>query len=394
MSNVFLSHSSLGGDFYSVLSDGFKDVGLNLWNVENLNAGNELRSEVLAAIRRADLFLAVMDDLNPNVLFELGYALGAGKNVLLLRSIGTKIPSDIASLPVETIDRFDLTTARKIAGLAQAIKPKNSPAKTYETPREMFQAFIDEPELADEYSSRQFEMKTADYFSDLGFKVDLLSCERIEGVDFDVVDEDSGLNILIEVIKRNKNSRVSVGDVQRIYGLTKESSAAGCIVVTTGNYTSSAKDFAESSSIPLLLLSLQDLLDLSKASILKTCVGIRESSAIGVIAKGIDEEIFDAVFQQMLKHFDPLHAGDITATFQFTIEGEGGGKWVFSISDGKCELKKGGISDPSVEILLSADTWLAIRSGALSSHEAFSGGKMKICGDFETALELRSLFQL
>lgn len=278
MKKVFLSHARRDSDLYFMLAHALEDEGVSLFRADTLHAGDEWRSEILAAIRGADVFIAAMDDLNPNVLLELGYALGAGKNVLLLRSAGTKIPFDVAAFPVKTIDRFDMTTAGEIAEWVRSVTVRDRPARDYRNARALFEAILNDPELLDSIPPRDFESQMADFFGDLGFSAELLGARNEQGFDIFLTDNSSELRIVVEVKKQNRNSRVSVSDVQRIVGAAVVASAPAAIIVTSGGFTSSAHYFSDTSPLPVLLIPLEELLTLSKESIIIRCTRSRGSS--------------------------------------------------------------------------------------------------------------------
>lgn len=52
----------------------------------DINAGAEFAEQIQSAIRRADLVVADLTVSNPNVLFEVGMALGLNKPVVLVTS--------------------------------------------------------------------------------------------------------------------------------------------------------------------------------------------------------------------------------------------------------------------------------------------------------------------
>lgn len=271
MKKVFLSHARSDSDLFFMLSHVLEEEGVSLFRADTLRAGDEWRSEILAAIRSADIFIAAMDDLNPNVMLELGYALGAGKNVLLLRSAGTKIPFDVASLPVKTIDRFDLTTAGEIAEWVRSVTVRERPAEDFPNARALFEAILKDPELLDSIPPRDFETSVAEFLGDLGFHADLLAARNEQGFDILLTDIRSDAQIVVEVKKHNRNSRVSVSDVQRIVGAAVVASAHAAMIVTSGGFTSSAHYFSETSPLPILLIPLDELLTLSRESITTRC---------------------------------------------------------------------------------------------------------------------------
>ena len=100
------------------------------------------------------------------------------------------------------------------------------------------------------------------------------------------------------------------------------------------------------------------------------------------------------VFNEMAKHFNPSAATGLTVVYQFNISGTQGGKWAFQIANNACELIEGGVDNPSVEIALADNDWMAIREGKLNSQMAFMQGKLKIKGDMNLAMKLQSLFPI
>jgi hypothetical protein len=100
------------------------------------------------------------------------------------------------------------------------------------------------------------------------------------------------------------------------------------------------------------------------------------------------------VFEEMSKHFNANAATNLDASFQFNISGPSGGIWAFKIRNGSCQLVKGGVDKPSVEIALADQDWMAIRDGKLNSQIAFMQGKLKIKGDMNLAMKLQSIFPI
>ena len=96
--------------------------------------------------------------------------------------------------------------------------------------------------------------------------------------------------------------------------------------------------------------------------------------------------------KRMYKSFKPEVAGNLSASYLFDISGPEGGKWTLSIQDGKCELKAGAITNPTVTISISDQDWLSIQKGTLNSQMAFMMGKLRVSGDMGLAMKLQSMF--
>ncbi|KAF0227519.1 MAG: putative sterol carrier protein [bacterium] len=100
----------------------------------------------------------------------------------------------------------------------------------------------------------------------------------------------------------------------------------------------------------------------------------------------------EETLKEMHKSFNPEIAGNLNATYLFDVSGSTGGKWTLEIKDGKCELKTGTHSNPSVTISISDQDWLAIHEGKLNSQMAFMMGKLRVAGDMSLAMKLQSMF--
>ena len=77
-----------------------------------------LSDQIHSAIRRAEFVVADLTGANPNVLFEVGLALGLNKPVLLLSQGPTKeMPFDLQQLQVAMYRPDDLTAVRRYVEL-------------------------------------------------------------------------------------------------------------------------------------------------------------------------------------------------------------------------------------------------------------------------------------
>lgn len=96
-------------------------------------------------------------------------------------------------------------------------------------------------------------------------------------------------------------------------------------------------------------------------------------------------------FAELSKEIDTEKVKDITATFQWDITGEGGGKWHVKLEGGNVEIAEGETDDPNITITVSAPDWLDVASGKLNGQMAFMTGKIKIQGDMTLAMKLQAL---
>jgi hypothetical protein len=67
--------------------------------VSEENAGERILPDILERIRRAGFTIVDLTDLRPNVFYELGYADGLGKKVIVTAKAGTDLPFDVKDIP-------------------------------------------------------------------------------------------------------------------------------------------------------------------------------------------------------------------------------------------------------------------------------------------------------
>ena len=103
-------------------------------------------------------------------------------------------------------------------------------------------------------------------------------------------------------------------------------------------------------------------------------------------------ESCEETFNLMHKSFSAEVAGNLQASYLFDISGAKGGKWTLEIKEGKCNLKTGTCTNPTVTISISDQDWIAINQGKLNSQMAFMMGKLRVSGDMGLAMKLQSMF--
>lgn len=98
---------------------------------------------------------------------------------------------------------------------------------------------------------------------------------------------------------------------------------------------------------------------------------------------------FDDMAKQLAEARD--RAADLTAIYQYHIEGENGGRWVLAFEDGAATITPGTAEKPDVIITLDEEDMLALASGELSGVEAFMTGKLRVEGDPVLGMRLGSI---
>lgn len=124
---VFISYSHDDVDWVRLFAAALREQSVNVWLDEwQIHAGDSFRDAIEAGLRNSDAIVSVLSRANaqrPNVLFELGVALGTGKRLIPI------IPADLesSSLPSELRKRRYLTkgtpdeAAREVAEALRSV---------------------------------------------------------------------------------------------------------------------------------------------------------------------------------------------------------------------------------------------------------------------------------
>ena len=99
------------------------------------------------------------------------------------------------------------------------------------------------------------------------------------------------------------------------------------------------------------------------------------------------------LFAELPANLDPNTAKGLAATIQFNVTGEAGGRWWVTVRDGRAESGEGSAPNANVTILMDAQDYVDMVTGALNHQIAFMSGRLQISGDMELAMKLRTLFR-
>ncbi len=85
-------------------------------------------------------------------------------------------------------------------------------------------------------------------------------------------------------------------------------------------------------------------------------------------------------------------AGRLNVTYQFQVDGPGGGIWGISIAKGQCTITAGSPSLADVLISMNTDNYQQLAAGQLNVVAAYQAGQIKIIGQPKLALTFTELF--
>lgn len=116
------------------------------------------------------------------------------------------------------------------------------------------------------------------------------------------------------------------------------------------------------------------------------------SSTLHAASNEPDNSTPQQVFDGMRESFKPDKAKGVHARYQWNLSGADGGDWWIEVSDGTYKMGKGKIDNPSITVIASDKTWVALSNGKLKGTWAYLTGRLKVRGDQRVARKLDEIF--
>jgi restriction endonuclease Mrr len=203
-------------------------------------------------------------------MFELGFAMGAGKQVLVVGGSEAKIPSDAASLQLY---RFDENDSRSLWNLVEMIRRKiesvKETAPDIRDAKSKLETMLNNREYLEEYSPKEFEQVIADYFTDIGFNADLSPSRSEKGYDIALtVETKSSIIAVVQVKKYQADGILSISHVRQFVGCLALERLPRGILITNARFSPSSYEVAMKSPKPLLLLTIEELISSNKDALM------------------------------------------------------------------------------------------------------------------------------
>ncbi len=100
------------------------------------------------------------------------------------------------------------------------------------------------------------------------------------------------------------------------------------------------------------------------------------------------------IFEKMPEAFRPEKAGNLKATIQLDLSGDGGGQWAIKIAGGEISVAEEQANSPDLTLAMAASDYVAISHGQVNPMNLFMAGKIKLEGDMGLALKFQDLFDI
>ena len=97
-------------------------------------------------------------------------------------------------------------------------------------------------------------------------------------------------------------------------------------------------------------------------------------------------------FDSLGDRFVASASDGVDATFQFTLEGDGGGTWHVVVKDGGMAVSEGASDAPDSTIEARSGDWVKIVNGKMSGMRAVMTRKMKVGGNVTLARKMQQMF--
>ncbi|KKG14167.1 hypothetical protein EO98_09350 [Methanosarcina sp. 2.H.T.1A.6] len=232
-------------DHYNIYKDNFQ--------IDSTNA--DLANSMQNLINKCDLLIAFLTDTNYNVIFELGYALGKGKKILLVSDENVKIPNALENVRYIR-SKYNDNLIYDIINYIESVEDiqENNKINDYEDFKRLLTLYVNDQNVLDQIEPNEFEDFIYEWFKKQG--INSYRNENSVDVDYDflLTDYYHYKKTLVEVKKYNSNSKVSVGKIQQFLGAIYFCEADHGIFISSSGYTKSAINFAKALNGPKIEL--------------------------------------------------------------------------------------------------------------------------------------------
>lgn len=256
---IFIAHSARDRELVAGVVALLREDRHEVFVPEEIASTANLLSEISAAIRSADVVVAMVTGGNPNVFYELGLAAGASVPTLITAPPGEPLPADLASVPYAQLTGDILRDAQTIVRRVRELEGRSSAkSMTFSSAEEALRAASQDPAVLEALAPSEFEQLVAKLFKEHGYEVSTTPPIRDAGVDLVVRSPKDNQVLMVQVKKLSRQSRVSVETVRRLLATVSLAQGSLGVLVSTSGFTAAA--LALAGGTPIVLRTLEQIL--------------------------------------------------------------------------------------------------------------------------------------
>lgn len=237
---------------------------------DSTRIAGSLVSQLTSQIQRASIVISFLSTNNPNVWYETGLAIGAGKNTLIVGRESEVLPGDLKLLPfVVLTGEADVDASLIVERLYKFQVREDKRAPHFSSVREKLETYWSDKAYFDSVSPMEFEDLLFEWFRFHGFDPRKADAPDSYGIDLIARSPNNGVNIAVEAKKFSRQSRVSVKEVMSLLGAATLMRVDKAALITSSSFTAAALEMAKrSAGLKLYLLTIDDLLNSSNPAVL------------------------------------------------------------------------------------------------------------------------------
>ena len=230
---------------------------------------------VEGALASVDCVIVLLADPRHFVIFDTGFAVGAGKAVLVVTTPGVELPGAFAYLPLITWTADAAATSLEVLEWVQQVERERAERSIRQAhvPR-VLDLYLDSPAAFEQVSPEQFEKALHDLLTSLGYEPSPIDHDHgaDSGFDFELRRYPGYRKALVEVKKYSSSSKVPVGVVQQLLGVLYANRADCGILISSSGFTASSLEFAKRCGARIELWGMEEVLSHTDAMQAKAAV--------------------------------------------------------------------------------------------------------------------------
>jgi Restriction endonuclease. len=251
----FLAHSATDQELVTALGEFLAEDGHQVFDPASISGGTSILPEISSALRSADAVIAVVTSENPNILYELGIATGAGISVLVAAYSAALFPPELAFVPYVQLTGDRLRDAQSIARRANELRSfATLPSWKLESATETLNAAVRDRALLEALRPSDLEQLVRGLFEERGYTVTAAPSSFERAGDFMIESRRDNQLVVVEVKKLGAQGRVSVDAVRKLLSELSDIDASNALIVATSGFTAAALALAADSQISLRTL--------------------------------------------------------------------------------------------------------------------------------------------